>query len=307
MSLKPFNEHYLFKNNASDSHRLDKQYLLFQKCFDRGPVTLAGSLKKDRVNKVLDVAAGSLAWALDVARSADSSKIQLYACDITPDNFPPTSVTNALSITTFVHDVTRPFPEDMIGQFDVVNMRLLMYALSEDQWKKALNNIYDVLRPGGQLLLLECDITWFTSEEIDLAQNTVGSWLSPFNHMFLKHSELTGYVPNLTKRLPEMLHNCSFSIQEQYIGQFPMGVTGKTCRSLGDASLAGDEDFTAGVAKMITNRISVEALAGNYLNDNDGNLITAESGRIQLIEKFNRNLDKNGVLFQATHIIAVRI
>lgn len=162
MSSNSSNERYLFKNNASDSQRyvsqfideeaswhysnsLNRQYHIFQKFFDKGPVTLVDSLSENRVNKVLDVAAGSLAWTLDVARSADPSRIQLYACDIAPDNFPPTSVTDAFSITTFIHDATQPFPEEMKGQFDVVNMRLLVYALSEDQWKKALENIHYLL------------------------------------------------------------------------------------------------------------------------------------------------------------------
>lgn len=169
MAIKPANDQYLFKSNAADKHRyvsrffneealltvfdsLDRQYHVFQKYFDKGPITLAGSLTENKVNKVLDVAAGSLAWTLDVARSTDPSTVQLYACDITPDNFPPASVTDPFSITTFAHDVTQPFPEELKGQFDVVNMRLLVYALSEDQWKKVLDNLHDLLSERLPLL-----------------------------------------------------------------------------------------------------------------------------------------------------------
>lgn len=104
-----------------------------------------------------------------------------------------------------------------------------------------------------------------------------------------------------------MLRNSSFVITEQLTGRFPLGVTGKTCKSIKGACLEGNEEFTAGVAKMIASNMSVEALAGGYLDDWDGNPITTESGRLQLVERFNEDLDVNGVLFQATQITALRI
>jgi len=106
------------------------------------------------VSKVLDVGAGTLVWTLDVASLPGvknrlvpmvSNPIHLYACDITDEKFPPSHEVERLGIKTFVHDVTKPFSEDLKGNFDLVYMRLLCSALSEEGWKKSLKHIHDVL------------------------------------------------------------------------------------------------------------------------------------------------------------------
>ena len=106
------------------------------------------------ISKVLDVGAGTLVWTLDVASLPEikprlepmvSDPIHLYACDITNQKFPPPHELDLLGITTFVHDVTTPFPRDLNGTFDLVHMRLLCSALSEEGWRKSLKHIYDVL------------------------------------------------------------------------------------------------------------------------------------------------------------------
>ncbi|KAF9458165.1 S-adenosyl-L-methionine-dependent methyltransferase [Collybia nuda] len=305
MTLKPSNDRYLFRNNARDNHRLDRQFHIYQKFFDKGPVTLAGFLDEKRVNKVLDVAAGSLAWTLDVARSTDPSMVELHACDIAADNFPPTSVIDAFSINAFIHDATQPFPEEMKGQFDVVNMRLLVYAFSEDQWKKALKNICEVLRPGGHLFLFDYDIIWFNGAETD--PKLTAPWLSSLNRMFLKQAQATGYVISLSESLPNMLAEASFAVKEQVSCRCPFGMTAKTCLSVNGASLAGDEDFTGEMAQMITTRLSTGALAGGYLEDDSGKPITTEAGRLQWIEKYNKEIGIHGVTIQGTQITAIRV
>jgi hypothetical protein len=107
-----------------------------------------------KASKVLDVGAGTLVWTLDVASlpevknrlvSMVTNGIHLYACDITDEKFPPPHELEFLGISTFVHDVTKPFPEEFKDNFDLVHMRLLSSALSEEGWKKSLKHIYDVL------------------------------------------------------------------------------------------------------------------------------------------------------------------
>jgi hypothetical protein len=105
-------------------------------------------------SKVLDVGAGTLVWTLDVASLPEvknrlappvTNGIRLYACDITDEKFPPSHGLESLGITTFVHDVTKPFPEGFKDNFDLVHMRLLCSALSEEGWRKSLKHIHDVL------------------------------------------------------------------------------------------------------------------------------------------------------------------
>ncbi|KAJ7813131.1 hypothetical protein B0H14DRAFT_2173394, partial [Mycena olivaceomarginata] len=118
-----------------------------------------------------------------------SANIRFYACDILSDNFPHSDVLEKLAITTFVHDATQPFPVEMKGMFDVVNMRLVTAAFSESQWKSALGNIHDVLKPQGRLLLQEPDIVSWTCEEALAGSKMTETWLTPYNQMFLKHAE----------------------------------------------------------------------------------------------------------------------
>lgn len=110
---------------------------------------------------------------------------------------------------------------------------------------------------------------------------------------------------SLSERLPEMLREASFTIKEQITGHCPFGKTSKTCRSIKGASLKGDEDFTGDMAKMITNRISTAALAAGHLNDVDGTPIMTESGRLQWIKRFNKEIDINGVTILGTQITAL--
>lgn len=106
------------------------------------------------VSKVLDVGAGTLVWTLDVASLPEvthrlapmvSNPIHLYACDVTAQKFPPSHELDPLGIKTFVHDVTTPFPPDLSGTFDLVHMRLLCSALSEEGWRKSLKHLHNVL------------------------------------------------------------------------------------------------------------------------------------------------------------------
>jgi SAM-dependent methyltransferase len=116
-----------------------------------------------QVSKILDVGAGTLAWTLDVANLPGvkhrlaptvSNPIHLYACDITDAKFPPSRELEPLGITTFLHDVTTPFPQDLNGTFDLIHMRLLCSALSEQGWKKSLKHIHDALSMSALRVLM---------------------------------------------------------------------------------------------------------------------------------------------------------
>jgi SAM-dependent methyltransferase len=115
------------------------------------PVPLFIDLSK--VSKILDAAAGTLVWSLEVAQQTDVRKrlhdashpIRIYACDITLEKFPPSNITDPLHIETFLQDITKPFPNHMLETFDLINMKLLVLALTESGWQKALSNVYRLL------------------------------------------------------------------------------------------------------------------------------------------------------------------
>ena len=93
----------------------------------------------------MDAAAGTTAWALDLSDQPFASAYDLYASDITLSKFPPQDVLQRARIKTFQQDLTKPFPEEMKGTFDLVHTSALIFALTEDGWKSMLKNVYDVL------------------------------------------------------------------------------------------------------------------------------------------------------------------
>jgi SAM-dependent methyltransferase len=143
----------------------------------------------NRVDRVLDVAAGTGIWALDLAdvpaararlASNTSRPLEISICDASTAKFPPSEFLRPLRINAFQHDITEPFPKALHGTFDLVHMTYLVYALAEPKWNLALRNVRDVLstlalrtcwwrgltganlEPGGYLILMESDPVAYT-------------------------------------------------------------------------------------------------------------------------------------------------
>lgn len=100
------------------------------------------------MSKILDIAAGTCVWTLELAQMPqikprlhpDSPSLSLYACDINKDFFPDPSITEAFGVVTFQQDVTKDFPNDLYGQFDLVHISFLAICLTISGWETALNN-----------------------------------------------------------------------------------------------------------------------------------------------------------------------
>lgn len=125
------------------------------------------------IDNVLDVAAGTGAWTLDLADQPAAAArlppqkhdrpLRLRICDISTAKFPPEDILARAGIEAFQHDVLTPFPLEMQGTIDLVNMNYLVYALTEEKWKIALKNVHDVLKPGGHLILRESDPVFYSA------------------------------------------------------------------------------------------------------------------------------------------------
>jgi ubiquinone/menaquinone biosynthesis C-methylase UbiE len=100
------------------------------------------------VSRVIDVATGTGVWALDFASLPEVHKcnIQVFACDISDAKFLQGNTKPAAKqITFFQQDVTKPFPDELLGTFDLVNLSFLVYALTSRGWEVALQNLRGLL------------------------------------------------------------------------------------------------------------------------------------------------------------------
>ncbi|KAH9044029.1 S-adenosyl-L-methionine-dependent methyltransferase [Lactarius hengduanensis] len=180
-------------DNNSEVSRLNTQYLYLKTIFDY-PKIVPPVVSVAHVRKVIDVATGTGAWALDFVSQPEvrDRGVQVFACDISVAKFPQADGPDVDKITFFQHDVTKPFPDDMLGTFDLVHMAFMCWALTVQGWKSALQNLRDLLRPGGHLILRDADLLVFTHEnppplegqELDIVAYTQGkSTLATINRI----------------------------------------------------------------------------------------------------------------------------
>ncbi|TDL26297.1 hypothetical protein BD410DRAFT_895698 [Rickenella mellea] len=324
---KAKDSNYVLFRGESETNRLNRQYNVVKKVLGRTNA-LPSSINSKGLSKVLDIAAGSLVWTLDLARTPDISTrlspesrdpIYLYACDISSAQFPPVEETRKLGITTFLHDMTKPFPEDMKGTFDLVNMRLLVLGLSEQGWEKAIRNIYEILKPGGLLLIFDFN-THFVRQgrgvksekyEAEVSKEPFESytqdWRTRTNAIMDRSCiDVNGFIPDLANGLPSMLAKASFQ-QESYAAfEVPVGAAA-TRQESGKVQLSGDEgNFLAENYRLIYDAVWSGALKKGVLQGVDGPIDT-EEGRLAALDETFKGFSEEGAFIWWVEIVAKRI
>lgn len=78
-----------------------------------------------------------------------------HGLDISSEQFLPAD--SLPSNVTLGHaDFFAPFPAELLGTFDLVNIRLIIISLGPEQvWQRVLNNVLTLLKPGGALCWTE--------------------------------------------------------------------------------------------------------------------------------------------------------
>jgi len=141
---KPLTNYFL-GNDSEEVSRLNRQYIFHKNLFDY-PQLIPPEIDITHVSRVIDVGAGTGAWALDFVSLPDvcDRDLQVFACDISTAKFPRSGEPEVRKITFFQQDVTKPFPDELLGTFDLINLSCLSYALTAQGWKVALRNILAV-------------------------------------------------------------------------------------------------------------------------------------------------------------------
>ncbi|KAF4464151.1 methyltransferase domain-containing [Fusarium albosuccineum] len=126
-----------------------------------------------RVPAVADIGAGTGIWLRDLAAELPNES-RLDGYDVDQSKFLPSQDLPS-NVKLSFGEVFEPFPQGLIGQYDLVHVRLLMFALKADQWVSAAENLRTLLRPGGYLVW---DETGFTSFNCIPMTETFQKWIS---------------------------------------------------------------------------------------------------------------------------------
>ncbi|KZV68893.1 hypothetical protein PENSPDRAFT_609395 [Peniophora sp. CONT] len=305
------NANYLLGDEPAEIKRLSDQHFFVKAVFDNAEV-LPSSIDRTKIKRVLDAAAGTTTWALDLSDQPFASTYEVWASDITLSKFPPEDVLKRAGIKTFKHDVTKPFPEEMRGTFDLVHASALVLALTEDGWKSMLKNVWDVLAPGGYLILADSDLLAYTAEDTlppentphDIEERVSGTTpIHSLNSIIAGTAMVSGSVIGLSYRLKDMLNDASYSIISRHRVFVPTGALLESRTSLHGNSLARfRKTFSANPVTMLDTITSV-LLSQGQLEAPRGVQITTEEGRLAFLSEVAQAIDE-GILVVTSEWVA---
>ncbi|KAI0262310.1 S-adenosyl-L-methionine-dependent methyltransferase [Gloeopeniophorella convolvens] len=294
---KPLSTYFLNENDSEIS-RLNGQYLWFKSIWDY-PQLLPFEIDVARVSRVLDAAAGTGAWALDFVSlpGVRDRDVQVFACDVSTAKFPDTDAPEVKRIKFFECDITRPFHDDMLGTFDLINLNYMSYALTKRGWKVALQNLHDLLKPGGYLIVRDSDLVMYNDEhpappcgqkpDITAIMNGPAP-LSNFNRIFSGCALQRDFVIGLSYYLPRFLEEASLVIQSSKRAVVPFGDHSDKHKGLNGSSLSAFKAFSLDNFNQVFSMLTLAMLRGGTLELADGTRITSEEDRRALMEDLKR-------------------
>ncbi|KIK57593.1 hypothetical protein GYMLUDRAFT_246934 [Collybiopsis luxurians FD-317 M1] len=106
-------------------------------------------------DRVLESAAGTGVWALEFSEQNKQNGVtpDIECIDICDKQYPATHPTN---IHFSLHSVV-DLPTEWAGTFSYAHQRLLILAMNDSLWRKAIGELFRVLSPGGWVELIEHD------------------------------------------------------------------------------------------------------------------------------------------------------
>jgi len=186
---------YLLPSDKPESERLNTQHRVLTKAF--GGVLFAPVTLNDG-DAVLDSGTGTGCWTID-CHDASKAGIQYYGIDISSNLFPAVDENIASTLHFSKGNILTPKGKWAEQSYKLVNQRLLIAALSAEDWKTVVGNIYKLLAPGGWVQLVEANHCW--SGEATERHRTV------LKRIFEKRGLLLDPIHNI----PDLLEEAGFT------------------------------------------------------------------------------------------------
>ncbi|KAK3311847.1 hypothetical protein B0H66DRAFT_575676 [Apodospora peruviana] len=146
---------YPLARDYVDYNRLNLQHHLWKDIFG---YSLSPKIPRDKTFlKVADVGTGTGVWLLDLhSQLPSSTETELVGFDTDIEQVGPRKwLPDNLSLRQW--SVFENVPEDLVGTFDIVNVRLIVFVIEEDP-APVLRNLLKLLKPGGYLQWCEIDL-----------------------------------------------------------------------------------------------------------------------------------------------------
>ncbi|KAG1798251.1 uncharacterized protein HD556DRAFT_1440588 [Suillus plorans] len=184
---------YVLPTDEQERKRLAVQYEVLRHGFG-GRVVFA-PIELHAGDKVLDSGVGSATWLLDCYNA--NKDVNFHGIDLKTNIFPELDDIQKQRIHLGPGNILQ-LPNDWTSNFQLVNQRLLIAALSKEMWNTVVDEIFRVLAPGGWVQLLEashCSAGEVTQRHFSMLQD-----------LFVKR----GLLLNCIEHIPNVLKSAGF-------------------------------------------------------------------------------------------------
>lgn len=136
---------YMLGRNYAAASRLNFQHYLWKESLH---FNLHPSIPIPEEAQIADVATGTAIWLIDVAREYPTARLDGF--DVNTSQAPPEQWLSP-NITLKTWNIFEDVPDQMIGIYDVVHVRLLVLVVQKGDPRNILRNILQMLKPGGYI------------------------------------------------------------------------------------------------------------------------------------------------------------
>ncbi|KAE8450973.1 hypothetical protein EG329_005413 [Mollisiaceae sp. DMI_Dod_QoI] len=146
-------DHYVLGRGVSESIRLDAQHLLWRMYLG---YVLQPQIPITNGMKIAELGTGTGIWLFDAARLLPPT-VSLHGYDICSDQFPSKSLWPENITLGLLDSLVYP-PTALIGQYDVVHLRMWASNLRENNTTPLIQHIKRLLKPGGYIQWEDADL-----------------------------------------------------------------------------------------------------------------------------------------------------
>ncbi|KAF9060627.1 hypothetical protein BDP27DRAFT_1339346 [Rhodocollybia butyracea] len=144
---------YLLPADSAETERLNLQHRILTKAFEDQLVLAPITLRSN--DRVLESGAGTGIWAQEFSafHSQNNVLLDIECIDISDKQFPHEYHSNIHFSIRSVIDL----PQEWQNSFSYVHQRLLVAAMNDSRWNTAIDQLYNVLKPGAWIELVEVE------------------------------------------------------------------------------------------------------------------------------------------------------